>query len=173
MKYPLDSRESRRLVARGFRRTECPLMAWWSKFATSVEESMITGLTAPGGKDRRRQSDGRHRQWARPAVSSCAPSELVRHVARQIVNMDCRSPAKPRRPFKASPTRSRASSCRWCCCFGAHLHFWMWFGPEPKLAHAIVNAVAVLIIRLSVRPRPGYTMSSWSASDAVRRKVCS
>ncbi len=23
---------------------------------------------------------------------------------------------------------------------------WMWFGPEPKLAHAIVNAVAVLII---------------------------
>lgn len=24
--------------------------------------------------------------------------------------------------------------------------FWMWFGPEPKLAHAIVNAVAVLII---------------------------
>ena len=24
--------------------------------------------------------------------------------------------------------------------------FWMWLGPEPKLAHAIVNAVAVLII---------------------------
>lgn len=24
--------------------------------------------------------------------------------------------------------------------------FWMWFGPEPKLPHAIVNAVAVLII---------------------------
>jgi Cu+-exporting ATPase len=28
---------------------------------------------------------------------------------------------------------------------------WMWLGPEPKLAHAIVNAVAVLIIACPTR----------------------
>ena len=34
---------------------------------------------------------------------------------------------------------------------------WIWIGPEPRLAHAIVNAVAVLIIACSLRARTGHT----------------
>ncbi len=48
---------------------------------------------------------------------------------------------------------------------------WMWIGPEPKLAHAIINAVAVLSSPARAplawrRPCP-----SWSVSDAVRRRA--
>jgi Cu+-exporting ATPase len=32
---------------------------------------------------------------------------------------------------------------------------WMWLGPEPRLAHAFINSVAVLIIACPVRTRAG------------------
>jgi len=50
---------------------------------------------------------------------------------------------------------------------------WMWLGPKPKLAHAIVCAVAVLIIACRARLAWPLRCPSWWASDAARRKASS
>ena len=65
----------------------------------------------------------------------------------QIVTHGCRCAAQPR-----TDSRSRRQGCGHLRAGGSGdfgcspSSLWMWLGPEPRLAHAIVNAVAVLII---------------------------
>ena len=48
---------------------------------------------------------------------------------------------------------------------------WSQFGPEPRLAHALVNAVAVLIIACPVRSVSRRPCPSWSVQAAAPRPV--
>jgi P-type Cu+ transporter len=50
---------------------------------------------------------------------------------------------------------------------------WSQYGPDPRLAHALVNAVAVLIIACPARSAWRRRCRSWSAPDAAPRPGCS
>jgi len=50
---------------------------------------------------------------------------------------------------------------------------WVSFGPEPRFAHAIVNAVAVLIIACPCALAWQRPWRSWSAPDAAPTQACS
>jgi len=94
---------------------------------------------------------------------------MQRHVLGQIVTMVASHAAV--HPFQASRTKSRAFSTGGAGRSVLTFVFWMWLGPEPKLAHALVSAVAVLIIACRARLASPLPCPSWSVSDAARRSV--
>ena len=113
---------------------------------SNVDESMISGEPMPVEKGRRRQVIGgtvnqtgsfRHAGRKDRQRKRDFPDRQYGH----------RGPAEPRADSKSSPTSWPDSSFRPSSA-SRLLTFIVWaiFGPEPPLAYALVNAVAVLII---------------------------
>ena len=113
---------------------------------SSVEESMITGEPLPVEKTVGDKVTG--------GTVNGPGSFVMRHervgsdtLLGQIMNMVAEAQRSPP-PFKVLPTTSRASSCRWCWLFfGTHLRRLDVAWARARTAHAIVNAVAVRVIR--------------------------
>ena len=99
-----------------------------------------------GGQARRRSRDRRDDR-RRTARSRCAPSaSAARRCSRRSCGWSARRSARARR-FSGWPIASPAYFVP-AVVLAAALTFVAWavWGPEPRFAHALVNAVAVLII---------------------------
>jgi len=105
---------------------------------------MITGEPLPVEK-MSATSDWRHGQWHRQFRHACRAG-LQRHVAWADRHDGGRRPSAAVHPFRGLADEVAAVFVPWCWSFGDHLRCLDVAGAEPKLAHAIVNAVAVLII---------------------------
>ena len=121
---------------------------------SSVDESMITGEPVPVEKMLGDKVTG--------ATVNGTGSLLMRAtrvgkdtMLSQIVRMVAEA-QRSRAPIQKLADRCRAGSCRpsfWCR--SSTFIVWSIFGPEPRLSHAIVNAIAVLIIACPCALGPG------------------
>ena len=114
--------------------------------ASAVDESMLTRRADARREGARREGDGRdverHGQLPHARRARREPTPSSRASSRSSAR---RSAAA--RPSSASRTASRGSSCpRSSRAAAVTALAWGFFGPEPRLPHALVNAVAVLII---------------------------
>ena len=80
---------------------------------SSVEESMLTGEPLPVEKTVGDKVTGGTVNG--PAVSSCAPSASAATPCSGRSSRWSPKPSAAARPSRGWPTRSRGSSCRWCC----------------------------------------------------------
>ena len=110
---------------------------------TNVDESMMTGEPMPVEKERRRQSQRRHRQSHRQ-LRHGSRARRQRHRARAIVEMVAEA-QRSRAPIQGLADKFRGYFVPAVLAI-AFTFAWALVGPEPRFAHAIVNAVAVLII---------------------------
>ena len=124
----------------------CRWTASCSKGTSAVDESMITGEPIPVEKTAGSQVTGGTVNGT-GSVRDARRARRRRHAA----GAD-RAHGRPRRSAAARrssgwPTSSPASSFpRWCWSLSSPSSSGRSFGPEPRLAYALVNAVAVLII---------------------------
>jgi Cation transport ATPase len=89
-------------------------------------------------------------------------------VLSQIVEMVRRRNAAGRR-FRVSPTKSPRGLSQPYRIAVITFFIWWFVGPEPRFAHAIVNAVAVLIIACPCALGSRRRCRSWSASAEAPR----
>ena len=113
--------------------------------STSVDESMITGEPMPVEQSRRRTGHRRHGERHRLGRHAGDPRRR-RHAARADRAHGQRRAALPR-PYSAAG-RPGGGLVRAAVIVVAVVTFVVWaaYGPEPRSAYALVNAVAVLII---------------------------
>ena len=113
---------------------------------SAVDESMVTGEPIPVEKAPGRRVVGATVNGTGSFVMRAEQVGAETLLAR-IVAMVARGAAQPRADPARSPTRVGRTSCP-SSSASPSLTFVVWalVGPEPRLAHALVNAVAVLII---------------------------
>ena len=151
---PLDAGARRRPAARPARARRCRSTAWSSRARSAVDESMVTGEPMPVEKSAGDTVIG----------GTVNGTGALRHARRagsardtllaQIVQHGRRGAAQPRARSSGSPTRSPAGSCRRCIAVAVVAFVaWAIWGPEPRFAYALVNAVVGADHRLPVRAR--------------------
>ena len=139
--------------------------------SSSVDESMITGEPIPVEK----------RAGSRVTGATVNGTGIVRHARRARGQRDAagadrapgqRGAAQPR--ADSAPGRPVAAWFVPAVIAAAVLTFVVWasLGPQPRLAHALVNAVAVLIIACPARWAWPRRCRSWWAPDAARVPAC-
>ncbi|WP_205749366.1 HAD-IC family P-type ATPase [Desulfopila sp. IMCC35008] len=137
---------------------------------SSVEESMVTGEPLPVEKDVGDKVTG---GTVNGSGSFVMTAERVGNdtLLGQIVNMVAEV-QRSRAPIQGLVDKVAAIFVP-VVLATAVLTFvvWMWLGPEPKLAHAVVNAVAVLIIAPAPVPLDWQRLCpSWWVLEGVRRR---
>ena len=142
---PLEQVQRRRSAARPAGREESRSTASCSKARATVDESMVTGEPIPVEKTAAANGDRRHGERHRH-VRDAGRASRQRHAARADRAHGRRGAAR-----RAPIQRLADAVSGWfvpAVVAVAVVTFVVWaiFGPEPRLAHALVNAVAVLII---------------------------
>ena len=113
---------------------------------SAVDESMLTGEPMPVEKGPGRSADRRHAQRTRQPGHAGRAGRRDTMLA-QIVADGRQGAAQPRAdPAPGRPGRGRGSCRRWWRSRCSPSSCWALLGPEPRLAYALLNAVAVLII---------------------------
>ena len=116
------------------------------KGSTSVDESMVTGEPMPVEKEPGSRVTGGTINGTGSIVMQ-AERVGTRHAARADRADGRRGAADDARRCSGSRIESRRGSCRLCSRWrSARLSAWSLWGPEPRLAHALVSAVSVVII---------------------------